>query len=348
MQEEKYRVYSVSTPPESVTESRGSRPKFWISVEGEKRSWLLKFPRQETGEHWAEKIAAEIGNLIGVNCARVELARCEGQSAMFEQARNFNPSLWSQYLGSLGTICQSFVPEEQDILNLGISNLADAEIHFIHGSGILQFTIDEYDTDPRLRFHQKDHNIKNIVKTIMQITDVGSLNPMPLWDEMLKKLASYTLLDGIIGNTDRHHENWMIELQSDHSHPLGIVNSQMYAAPSYDHASSLGRELSDEKRQLILDSNRLLNYLQGSKVRGGIFVDSNRKRPLSPLRLAKLLCRWQPRFTRPALDIIKSVPNSDFRAVIDKMPSEFMSDIAKEFAYQVVITSKAELIRSIQ
>lgn len=77
-------------------------------------------------------------------------------------------------------------------------------------------------------------------------------------------------------------------------------------------------------------------------------MDSKRKRALSPLRLAKLLCRWQPRFTRRALDIIKSVPNSDFRTVIDKVPSEFMSDIAKEFAYQVVITSKAELFRNIQ
>ena len=315
MREKKYRVYSVSATQE-IMESRGSRTKFWVSVNGEQSRWLLKFPRQETGEHWAEKIAAEISNLIGVNCARVELASCEGR---------------------LATICESFISGKDDDANL--------EHYFFHGYEILEFVVKGYDTSTNLRFRQKEHNVKNIVNVLERVALVGSDAPMPFQNMMMKDLASYAILDGLVGNMDRHHENWMLMFEP----MLGETEKFTPSlAPSFDHASSLGRELSDEKRQMILDSNGLLNYLQGGKARGGVFVDSKRKRALSPLRLAKLLCRWQPRFTRPALDIIKSVPNSDFRTVIDKMPSMFMSDIAKEFAYQVVISSKAELIRSIR
>ena len=73
-----YPVVSVSGPLEAH-EGRGTRPKFWIRIgEGTER-WLLKIPRPDTGEHWAEKVAAEIGRLIGVDCAQIELARCVEQ-----------------------------------------------------------------------------------------------------------------------------------------------------------------------------------------------------------------------------------------------------------------------------
>jgi hypothetical protein len=55
--------------------------------------------------------------------------------------------------------------------------------------------------------------------------------------------VGYLMLDALIGNTDRHHENWgVVSLRSATGHSLTI-------APTYDHASSLGRELSDEKRR---------------------------------------------------------------------------------------------------
>ena len=39
--------------------------------------------------------------------------------------------------------------------------------------------------------------------------------------------------------------------------------------------------------------------------------------------------------------------NLTIREIIDRVPPEFMCNVAKEFAYQVVITSRAELLRSI-
>ena len=47
------------------------------------------------------------------------------------------------------------------------------------------------------------------------------------------------------------------------------------------------------------------------------------------------------------LDRIDNVSELQIRTVIERVPAEFMSDIAKEFACQVVLTSKQELLRSI-
>ncbi|MDE0552586.1 MAG: HipA domain-containing protein [Candidatus Poribacteria bacterium] len=319
-----YPVISVVAPTDAM-EARGSRQKFWVSFEGDENDWLLKFPRPDNGEHWAEKVAAEIGHLIGVNCAKVELARCMWQTRE-EQSQGDGD------LNQLGTICRSFTDLQHEL-----DPEDDLQCDFFHGCDILNIIIDSY--NPSLRFKQTDHNVKNIVSAITTITDVESLNPMPRWDYMLEELASYALLDGLIGNTDRHHENWML------ARIYGPGYDQWEAAPSYDHASSLGRELTDERRRYILDSGRVLNYLQ--RGRGGVFVRSKLKYT-SPLRLAKLLCRWKPDFTQRTLHKIRNVSDDDIRTVMDKVPPEFMSDTSKDFATEVVLTSKTELLRSIR
>ena len=305
-----YPVKPINIPPRRM-EGRGTRRKFWIVGENDQTEWLLKFPRQGTGEHWAEKIAAEIGRLIDVDTAKVELASSNDE---------------------LATICRSFLPDEDDDEH----STWNAKAWF-HGAEFLEMFTQGYDLE-RV-WSNRAHNIKNIVSAVMVVAGVDGMNPMPKWDKMIEDLASYALLDGLIGNTDRHHENWMMVYVEDSG------DIRMYAAPSYDHASSLGRELLDERRERILSSNGVLSYLK--KGRGGVFVSGTRRHAPSPLRLAQLICRWQPELARTWCDRLNSIPDEEFRLLVNRVPPEFMSDIAKEFAYQVVVTSKVELLRSI-
>ena len=72
------------------------------------------------------------------------------------------------------------------------------------------------------------------------------------------------VLDAVIGNTDRHHESW------------GFLRRQVGGqwkgrlAPTFDRASSLGRELLDERRLLLLEEKRVGWY--SAKGRGGIEI----------------------------------------------------------------------------
>ena len=40
-------------------EALGSKEKFWYRQTDKEARWLFKYPQTNTGQHWAEKIAAE-------------------------------------------------------------------------------------------------------------------------------------------------------------------------------------------------------------------------------------------------------------------------------------------------
>ena len=328
MQDELYKVVQI---PETLDaqETRGARPKYWVRVGEDSERWLLKIPRPRTGEHWAEKVTAEIGHLIGVDCAQVELAQYAAHAVLAaengerrddEQGREERPEY-------LATICKSFVPDERD----GDRSILSA----YHGVEVLQFVVDGYDTDRR--FGQKDHNIRNIAAGMAELMSVNSWEPMPRWRDALEKLASYVLLDGLVANTDRHHENWMIAYVED------LENEYVEVMPSFDHASSLGRELTDDKRRRILDSDGVRRYLENG--RGGIYVNTRQRRAPSPLCLARLLRRWQPELTERTLARIDDLSEPETRRAIGRIPPEFMSDAARELAVQIITTSRQELLR---
>ena len=168
------------------------------------------------------------------------------------------------------------------------------------------------------------------------IEDYGSGSTKEL-TRVLEQLASYSILDGLIGNTDRHHENWMIKQD------FSGGEVRLSLAPSYDHATSLGRELSDEQRQRILASDGVLRYLQ--RGRGGVFDVSGLERAPAPLKIAQLIRRRWPDYVRGTLERIELAQDSEFRNIIERVPGQFMSELAKKFAYQAIATSKAELMR---
>jgi len=159
-----YPIIDVDPALAKDLEQLGSKPKFWY-VEGDRR-WLFKEARANTGEDWAEKVAAELAKLIGVNAAEVDLAVCQHRR---------------------GTASPSFLDHRAgDVL--------------IHGNELLGGLVVGYERDKR--FHQSDHTLENIRGAMIR-----ALPPQGV-AEALCTLASYAVLDALVGNTDRHHENW--------------------------------------------------------------------------------------------------------------------------------------------
>ena len=288
---------AISEVEEYDDEQLGTKKKSWV-LRDDGRWWLYKQARPGVpGEAWAEKIAAEVAGLIGVSHAVIELA--------------------NEAEDGLGTISLSFMPP-------------DGRLY--HGNDILFDTIPGYDRS--IRAGQNEHNIANIVKALNDLP--SSENAALDLDEILTGLASYAVLDGLISNSDRHHENWgLIYTDTERAYIL---------APSFDHASSLGRNLTDDARNGMLSSKSgVLGYLFSRP--GRIFVDSYRKQGPSPLQLAQLICLAQPDITRPILERLSAVPNSEFRKLINRTPQEIMSRTARKFAHQMMIAARAELLR---
>ena len=346
-----YRVLDLPQAPQTLPENRGSRRKYWLPIVGESELWLLKFPRprQGQGEHWAEKIVAEVGHLVDIDCARVDLARSGGELATV--CESFDPTIWYDYWYEFGEFPSEtgfLDADEIDKITPSLSYLSkfrellqDLGPIFWPGSMVLASAIQQYDPETT-EIGYALHSVKNIRRAIDDLQRRSSIEESARSDALLSKLYSYFLLDGLIGNTDRHHDNWMLKYEG----RTGIA--ELSVAPSFDHGSSLGRELSDKSRLYKIRNHEVLDYLHSPRPTRRLFWDQNPLPNRSPLAIAGLLVQREPYLTRRVLENIGDVRESDFRTIVDRIPIEFMSDPAKEFAYQVLVASRGELLRSMR
>ena len=142
-----------------------------------------------------------------------------------------------------------------------------------------------------------------------------------------QQIAEYLVLDALI-NTDRHHENWGILRRREGDQWRGGV------APSFDHASSLGRELMDERRRMLLVQNHVDRYVE--KGHGAVFWSSDERRGPSPLELVRKAVRVHHDLFRPALDKLRDLDPSGMAGLIDRIPESWISSSARDFAIAVL------------
>ena len=263
-------------------EDMGSKKKFWFRFPSEPEDyWLFKFPKENTGEHWAEKITAEIASLMDIGCAKVELATFGNEQ---------------------GSISKAFTGVGREL---------------VHGNQMLATFIRDY--DPEKTFGHSKHTLANIW-TVIENVFVENVAVM----EAKRRLAEYVVLDALIGNTDRHHENWGILRRYVDGSWKGFV------APSFDHASSLGRELQDVKRDMHLAENRIGNYAK--KGRGAIYWSENSKRGPSPLELVREAVRPFPDIFHPVKKKLEKLDVEAMQDIVNRVPDDWMSSPAREFA----------------
>ena len=290
-----YPIIDIPQDAREDVEQLGSKPKFWVSLANGR--WLFKVARPSTGEDWAEKVAAELAKLLGVEAAEVELAT---------------------YVERRGCISKNFITRE-------------AGEALIHGNEVLAVHVEHYDKTKIAK--QSDHTVDNIIAAVSRLFPHG-LDP-----SILKQLAEYMVFDALIGNTDRHHENWgmrfRLEANSD-AFPLTV-------APSYDHASSLGRECLDERCERILREKRVPAYVSGG--RGGVYWQATDTRGANPLELVRLASAKYPRYFAPALEKICKLNEDDAWRIISRIPDQIASGISKQLAHAIVCFSLSELKR---
>ena len=201
--------------------------------------------------------------------------------------------------GRRGSVTESFI---------------DSELELFHGNQILEITVRGY--DPETRFGQSDHTLENIWLALDHV--FGGT------EEAKLQFAEYLVLDGIIGNTDRHHENWGIVRKWTGKGQISFL------APSFDHASSLGRELEDERRAMLLAEKRVGEFSE--RGRGGIYWSRSDRRGPSPATLVVLATERYRDLFKPALAKLDNLSDSSLREIVERTPERWMTPTAREFA----------------
>ena len=289
MPPDSYQIEEVNPDWVLHPEDMGGKQKFWYLKPDESEiAWLFKYPRLNSGEHWAEKIAFEVSKHIEIPCAQVELA---------------------VFQGTRGSSSKSFISGNQQLF---------------HGNQILARYMDNYDPVAR-RFVQSQHTLDNIWQALERVFEESE------GSEAAKlRFAEFLVLDAVIGNIDRHHENWGVARRrtDDGEGWLG------YLSPTFDHASSLGRELQDKRREGLLTNNMVGNYSE--KGSGGIYWSESDSKAPSPLELVRLAYREYPNLLAPSLSKLAKLDEIDLKEIVEGIPPAWMSDTARRFAVRLI------------
>ena len=273
-------------------EEMGSKKKFWYRQEEGGPDWLFKFPRPDSGEHWAEKIAAEVASFLGIPHARVELARFGDES---------------------GSASLSFTPSGMEL---------------VHGNQLLGWVCSDY--NPDLTYGQSDHTLSSVLTVMdrMFVADDAKERSRLL-------IGDYLVLDALVGNTDRHHENWGIVRRRKGDGWEGRV------APSFDHASSLGRELQEQRRRRLVEETNVDKYVE--RGRGAIYWSESDRRGPSPLELVRRAASKHPDLCHRALTRLDRLSEDTIMEKVHRVPEDWMSGSAKQFAIAVMQYSIRQL-----
>lgn len=303
----RYPIFDVSTWARLRPEHAGSKRKFWL-VDPQSRSWLFKRARSGTGEHWAERIAAAIAARVGIPHAMVELATRHGVH---------------------GNISLDFEP--QDVAGSG-------RVELVLGNEILSEKLPAYE---RTVARPRRYTVELVLETL---TSSSARVPSGFLVQdgvatCADVFVGYLMLDALIGNTDRHHENWGWRR---------LAPSRLELAPSFDHGSALGRELDDVSRQ-----HRLISQDRGftveaycSRGRSPFFsIDEARRGALSTREAFRRAEVMNPASAMSWLRRLEAVPHSSLDEVVESVPASAMSGAAKRFARAVLQCNRNFLLR---
>ena len=152
------------------------------------------------------------------------------------------------------------------------------------------------------------------------------------------------MLDALIGNTDRHHENWGIVVCLDPS--TDTAGIALHIAPTYDHASSLGRELTDSERNERLNTadraRSVAAYVE--KGRSALYNEKDDAKPLTVIQAFREAADRFPSAGRIWLERLAKVSTASVGRILSRVPEERMSRAAHDFAAAVLARNWERLV----
>lgn len=107
-------------------------------------------------------------------------------------------------------------------------NLGERET-FTPGGDYCQLYIPNFE-----RKKGEQHNFQTITEILSNLADSHPFRGG--WQEYWAKTLTF---DALIGNTDRHQDNWGVI--------LNVVTDEMYMSPVFDNGTSMGHEISEKK-----------------------------------------------------------------------------------------------------
>lgn len=284
----------------------GTKRKFWFTLEGQR--FLFKAEERGTGEDWAEKVVCELARRLGLPHVEYELAHG------YEGENQIQP----------GVICPTFVPRP---------------LALVMGNQLLYVRDPAYPVESEEKYGVSAHTVDAVAAVLP-----GLKLPAPAWmqgapagiNTALGVFTGYVMLDAWVANQDRHHQNW------------GAIQDggTLYLAPTYDHGSSLARNLTDDERKDRLqtrDKNRTVAHF-AAKAHSGFFKTRQDKKTMFTLDVFRHFAQLEPGAAKIWLEKLNGIDSAAVDAILEEVPPQRMSPITRQFTLELLRINQGRLL----
>lgn len=299
----------------------GSKEKRWYRSLDKNQLALFKLPvsmtsqipqgeGESTGEVWSEKICSEIGNCMGFPTHNVDIGALviDDESIEYYGLKGKNVQTGQKVFGAL---CWSFLDETSDSLVEGADMIMDFD--------------ETYDRDT-LRGKREIYNFDLLYRLFYE-------------NGILDNLFQMIIFDTLIGNTDRHQDNFGVIRDEE--------TGQQKFAPLYDNSSSLGREMNERRIKLMLrDGNMFNSYIFGNKSSTLIrWENSWTKKKLNIIEFYEKVKCSHPQEVKKYLSNVANLTDEILENIIYKVPTIVMSEPKKELVKKILKARRDYLIK---
>lgn len=289
-----YQIITILQSSMEQHEPLGTKRKDWF----DNNTKLFKVGREGTLENCSEKIAYEIAKLIDLPCAKYE----------------FGKLIKDDGTQILGIISENFLLDENGEKTLMLGN------EFICNN--------ENSYDKNTKYNHKEYELQKVLKLFLQSPQIKGYDNF----SSLSVMIGYLLFDCLIGNTDRHHENWGI-----------VFNGEVKIAPTFDHASGLASKISPEnasKRLASKDKGQSVEHFC-QRAESAFYQGGKKLKTFEVCQNIRDFClshsqntfwdfqKWIERFC--------SLDQDKYQKILDNIPEEILlSQSQKEFILKVL------------
>lgn len=189
------------------------------------------------------------------------------------------------------------------------------------------------DYEKEKRYKQTEYTLNKsleIVKGLQEATEA---------QDMLCNFVGYLIFDCLIGNQDRHHENW----------GFIIGNKSIQLAPSFDHASGVASKVSDKEAKERLNTNDQNRSVEAFCKRAKTPFYNEQGEVLKTFEVVNELCK-KPQTKQYSLQWIQKISQltqADYQGILDKIPREFITQNQKDFI-KVLLAMNTRLLQEIE
>lgn len=294
-----YKIFTIPDNAVDFYEQLGTKRKFWFK-DNHGEPVMFKEGRPGTGENWAEIIVSGIADLINIPHADYDFAT------------------WRE---SNGVITASFVPSDGRLV-LG---------NELFGKLVQGYDIGKF-------YHQKQY----VLRRVFAILDNDFID-MPLaWHPVngifsaVEVFVGYLMLDALVANQDRHHENWGL---------IATREKQIHLAPIYDNASGLGRNESDETRNEILTTSdgrrHITAYVQ--RATSAFYQSPNSPKAMSSIEAFKEAQKTYPFAASVWLAQLEGLNLESVAELFSLIPAGYITPTAAKFALEMIRLNRDRL-----